>query len=67
MLQLLFAAVLHNLKKEEHLGKCSDSKLESMSQTNVNGSGISLGHPIGATGTMRLTTLIHEMTGTDSR
>jgi acetyl-CoA C-acetyltransferase len=30
-------------------------------KVNVNGSGISLGHPIGATGTMRLTTLIHEM------
>ncbi|MBN1827721.1 MAG: acetyl-CoA C-acyltransferase [Deltaproteobacteria bacterium] len=30
-------------------------------KVNVNGSGISLGHPIGATGTMRLTTLLHEM------
>jgi acetyl-CoA C-acetyltransferase len=28
---------------------------------NVNGSGISLGHPIGATGAMRLVTLLHEM------
>ncbi len=28
---------------------------------NVNGSGISLGHPIGATGVMRLVTLLHEM------
>jgi acetyl-CoA C-acetyltransferase len=28
---------------------------------NVNGSGISLGHPIGATGAIRLTTLVHEM------
>jgi len=28
---------------------------------NVNGSGIALGHPIAATGTMRLVTLIHEM------
>jgi acetyl-CoA C-acetyltransferase len=28
---------------------------------NVNGSGISLGHPIAATGTMRLVTLLHEM------
>ena len=28
---------------------------------NVNGSGISLGHPIAATGAMRLVTLIHEM------
>lgn len=28
---------------------------------NVNGSGISLGHPIAATGAMRLVTLVHEM------
>ncbi len=28
---------------------------------NVNGSGVSLGHPIGATGTMRMITLVHEM------
>ncbi len=30
-------------------------------KVNVNGSGISLGHPIGATGAMRLVTLTHEM------
>lgn len=30
-------------------------------KVNVNGSGISLGHPIGATGVIRLVTLIHEM------
>lgn len=30
-------------------------------KVNVNGSGISLGHPIGATGTMRMVTLIHEL------
>ncbi len=30
-------------------------------KVNVNGSGISLGHPIGATGTMRMMTLFHEM------
>jgi acetyl-CoA C-acetyltransferase len=34
---------------------------EVEAKVNVNGSGISLGHPIGATGTMRLITLIHEM------
>ena len=34
---------------------------------NVNGSGISLGHPIGATGVMRLTTLINEMTRRNCR
>jgi acetyl-CoA C-acetyltransferase len=28
---------------------------------NVNGSGISLGHPIGATGARILATLLHEM------
>ncbi len=36
-------------------------------KTNVNGSGISLGHPIGATGTMRLVTLLHEMRRRGSR
>jgi acetyl-CoA C-acetyltransferase len=30
-------------------------------RVNVNGSGISLGHPIGATGVRILTTLVHEM------
>nr|MBC8461073.1 acetyl-CoA C-acyltransferase [Deltaproteobacteria bacterium] len=34
---------------------------------NVNGSGISLGHPIAATGAMRLVTLIHEMKRRGSR
>ncbi len=34
---------------------------ECRAKVNVNGSGISLGHPIGATGAMRLVTLIHEM------
>lgn len=37
------------------------SKEDCNKKVNVNGSGISLGHPIGATGTMRLTTLIYEM------
>lgn len=36
-------------------------------KVNVNGSGISLGHPIGATGSIRLTTLIHEMIRQDAR
>jgi len=31
------------------------------SQVNVNGSGISLGHPVGATGSRLVVTLIHEM------
>lgn len=34
---------------------------------NVNGSGISLGHPIGATGTRIMTTLLHEMKRRDAR
>ena len=34
---------------------------------NVNGSGISLGHPIGATGAMRLISLLHEMKRRDAR
>jgi acetyl-CoA C-acetyltransferase len=31
------------------------------SKINVNGSGVSLGHPIAATGAMRLITLLYEM------
>jgi acetyl-CoA C-acetyltransferase len=34
---------------------------------NVNGSGISLGHPIGATGARILATLLHEMERRDVR
>lgn len=37
----------------------TESEIEN--KVNVNGSGISLGHPIGATGVMRLVTLLHEM------
>jgi acetyl-CoA C-acetyltransferase len=37
------------------------------SKINVNGSGISLGHPIGATGAMRLVTLLHEMRRREAR
>lgn len=37
------------------------SKEDCEKRVNVNGSGISLGHPIGATGTMRLATLLYEM------
>ena len=42
-------------------------KLEDESKLNVNGSGISLGHPIGATGARILTTLLHEMERRDAR
>ena len=51
----------------------ADAKLMGFSSTdleqkvNVNGSGISLGHPIGATGSIRLVALIHEMARRDAR
>lgn len=48
--QLLADAKLLGLSDED-----CDRKL------NVNGSGISLGHPIAATGAMRMVTLLHEM------
>lgn len=48
--QLLADAKLLGLREEE-----CDRKL------NVNGSGVSLGHPIAATGAMRMVTLLHEM------
>jgi acetyl-CoA C-acetyltransferase len=36
-------------------------------RVNVNGSGISLGHPVGATGTRILTTLLREMRRREAR
>ena len=45
----------------------ADAQLMGVAETdydrklNVNGSGISLGHPIAATGTMRMVTLLYEM------
>ena len=48
--QLLADAKLMGIARDDY-----DDKI------NVNGSGISLGHPIGATGVMRLVTLMHEM------
>lgn len=36
-------------------------------RVNVNGSGISLGHPVGATGGMRMATLLHEMKRRNAR
>jgi acetyl-CoA C-acetyltransferase len=50
---------------DARLSGIDDQAMEA--KVNVNGSGISLGHPIGATGTMRLTTLINEMTRRNSR
>ncbi|MDO8863690.1 hypothetical protein Q6D67_18520 [Haliea sp. E1-2-M8] len=36
-------------------------------KTNVNGGAIALGHPLGATGTKLMTTLLHELERTGSR
>lgn len=41
--------------------------IEDISNINVNGSGISLGHPIGATGLRIMTTLTHEMQRRNAR
>jgi acetyl-CoA C-acetyltransferase len=41
-------------------------KLDNHDRLNVNGSGISLGHPIAATGARILTTLLHEMQRRDA-
>ena len=41
-------------------------KLDDQDKLNVNGSGISLGHPIAATGARILTTLLHEMERRDA-
>ncbi len=48
--QALADARLMKIKDEDFVEK-----------VNINGSGISLGHPIGATGAMRMVTLLHEM------
>jgi acetyl-CoA C-acetyltransferase len=42
-------------------------KFDNWDKLNVNGSGISLGHPIAATGARILTTLLHEMQRRDAR
>ena len=42
-------------------------KLPNEDNLNVNGSGISLGHPIAATGARILTTLLHEMERRDAQ
>ncbi|HUJ89402.1 MAG TPA: thiolase family protein, partial [Syntrophorhabdales bacterium] len=54
--QLLADAKLLGLSDED-----CDRKL------NVNGSGVSLGHPIAATGAMRMVTLLHEMKRRNAR
>ena len=40
---------------------------DGLARVNVNGSGISLGHPVGATGARILATLLHEMRRRDAR
>ena len=40
---------------------------EGFERVNVNGSGISLGHPVGATGARILATLLHELRRRDGR
>ncbi len=40
---------------------------DGLERVNVNGSGISLGHPVGATGARILATLVHEMCRRDAR
>jgi acetyl-CoA C-acetyltransferase len=42
-------------------------KEEDREKVNVNGSGISLGHPISATGALRMVTLLHEMKRCNAR
>ncbi|HEX6935520.1 MAG TPA: acetyl-CoA C-acetyltransferase [Actinomycetes bacterium] len=56
-----FAAQVIACLREWKLGEADDARL------NVNGSGISLGHPVGATGARILATLAHEMHRRGSR
>lgn len=60
-IQEAFAAqVLADVK---HMGL----RIEDYNKINVNGSGISLGHPIGCTGTRVLVTMLHEMQRRNAR
>ncbi|MEV0404326.1 acetyl-CoA C-acetyltransferase [Actinoallomurus sp. NPDC050550] len=56
-----FAAQVIGVLREWGLDEAGLAKL------NVNGSGISLGHPVGATGARILTTLLHELRRRDAR
>ncbi len=49
------------------LGVLREWKSPVEDKLNVNGSGISLGHPVGATGTRILATLLHELRRRDAR
>jgi acetyl-CoA C-acetyltransferase len=57
-----FASVVLAWAKEQ------DGDIDSvLAKTNVNGGAISLGHPLGATGTRLMTTLLHELERTGKR
>jgi acetyl-CoA C-acetyltransferase len=56
-----FAAQVLAVTREWKLSDAGFARL------NVNGSGISLGHPVGATGARILATLLHEMQRRDAR
>jgi acetyl-CoA C-acetyltransferase len=49
------------------LGVLREWKSPVEDRLNVNGSGISLGHPVGATGARILTTMLHELRRRDAR
>jgi acetyl-CoA C-acetyltransferase len=49
------------------IGVLREWKLPDLDKLNVNGSGISLGHPVGATGARMLATLLHELRRRDAR
>jgi acetyl-CoA C-acetyltransferase len=49
------------------LGVTREWGLADLDRVNVNGSGISLGHPVGATGARILATLLHEMDRREAR
>ena len=56
-----FAAQVLGVTRSWGLGE------EDLERVNVNGSGISLGHPVGATGCRIMTTLLHELRRRDAR
>ncbi len=56
-----FAAQVLGVTREWQFGEMDFERL------NVNGSGISLGHPVGATGVRIMATLLHEMERRDAR
>jgi acetyl-CoA C-acetyltransferase len=49
------------------LGVLKELGIDDLSNVNVNGSGIALGHPVGATGARIMATLLNEMRRRDAR